>query len=197
MMPALLNVRLTWRNTALIVAALIVLQVLLLMAQGHTLICPCGHIKLWHGITHSRENSQQLFDWYSFTHVVHGFALYFGIWLLWRDGPLAARLILAVLIEGGWEVLENSQLVIERYRAQTVWREYYGDSVVNSVSDTIMMTTGFLIAARLPAKATVALALVMETSLIYLIRDSLALNLLMLIHPFEAIRNWQAALPTA
>jgi hypothetical protein len=191
-MPATLSVRLNARNTALIVAALIGVQILLLRAMGHPFICPCGYVKLWHGITHSPENSQQILDWYSLTHIVHGFAIYAALWWLWRDGSVAARLIVAVLIEGGWEVLENSQFVIDRYRAQTVWREYYGDSIINSVSDTCMMIIGFMLAARLPVLASVAAVAAMEFGLIFLIGDSLFLNIVMLIHPFEKIKAWQA-----
>ena len=191
-MPATLAIRLTARNTALIVIAMIAVQILLLRAEGHPFICPCGYVKLWHGTAHSSENSQQILDWYSFTHIVHGFAIYFFLWWLWRDSSFAARLIVAVLIEGGWEVLENSQFVIDRYRAQTVSREYYGDSVINSVSDTVMMILGFTLASRLPVLISVALVTVMELGLVFLIGDSLILNIIMLIHPFETIKAWQA-----
>jgi Protein of unknown function (DUF2585) len=193
--PMIAGGRISPPVAVLVVAALLIMQAVILHLEGHTLICPCGTLKLWHGITHSPENSQQIFDWYSFTHIVHGLALYFLIWLAWRNGPVAARLMVAVLIEGGWEVLENSQLVIDRYRAQTVWRGYYGDSIVNSISDTCMMILGFVLAWRLPVKAAVALVVIMEGALMVLIRDSLLLNIIMLIHPFEAIKAWQAAMP--
>jgi hypothetical protein len=187
--------RLTPRNAALIVLALVAMQAFVLWSMNQPLICPCGTIKLWHGGSHSAENSQQITDWYSFTHIVHGIGIYFLIWLVWRRGPLLARLVLAVFIEGAWEILENSAFVINRYRTVTMWREYYGDSVINSLSDTVMMVIGFLLAAKLPVMATVALTVAMEAFLVVLIRDSLFLNIVMLIHPFEAIKAWQLALP--
>jgi hypothetical protein len=101
----------------------------------------------------------------------------------------------AVLIEGAWEIVENSDFVINRYRFQTASRTYYGDSIVNSVSDTITMTAGFLLASWLPARLTTAIAIALEASLAYLIRDNLTLNVIMLVHPFEAIKAWQSAAP--
>jgi hypothetical protein len=187
--------RITPRTAALAVLAIVAVQAILLWVMNHPFFCPCGNVKLWHGIARSAENSQQITDWYSFTHIVHGVSFYFLIWLFWRQGPLVLRFLLAVLIEGAWEILENSEFVINRYRAQTMWREYYGDSILNSVSDTVMMMLGFALAARLPVPATVALTLVMEGFLVVLIRDSLFLNVVMLIHPFEGIKAWMMALP--
>ena len=187
--------RLTPRNAALIIAGLMTLQVIALLAMGRTPICTCGTVKFWHGAVHSSENSQHLFDWYSFTHVLHGLWLYFFGWLFLRHWPVAARLVVAVVLEVGWEILENTSFVIDRYRTMSVSLDYYGDSIVNSVGDAIAMMTGFALAAVIPLWASVAAVIVIEVGLIYLIRDNLFLNVLMLIYPVDGIRAWQAGPP--
>ncbi|PLK27578.1 hypothetical protein C0V78_12285 [Novosphingobium sp. TH158] len=169
-----------------------------LLAMGRVPICQCGTVKLWHGLVQSAENSQHIADWYSFSHVIHGLLFYFFAHLLWRrwrwfgGRPAIWALPIAVAFEGFWELLENSPVIIDRYRAVTMSYGYAGDSVVNSLSDIGFMVLGFLVASRLPAWASVALALAFELFTLAMIRDNLTLNVLMLVWPVDAIRVWQA-----
>ena len=183
------------RNAVLAILAILTVQAIVLLAMGRVAICQCGTVKLWHGVVLSSENSQHILDWYSFTHIIHGFLLYLGSRLLLPNTTVATRLVLAMTLEVSWEIFENTPFVIERYRAGTISLDYYGDSVVNSVSDTSMALLGFVLAYRLPVMATVALGFAMEIFVAFWIRDNLILNVIMLIHPFEFIRQWQAALP--
>ncbi len=165
---------------------------IILYAMGQPLICRCGSVKFWHGDILSAENSQHLADWYSPSHLIHGLLFYALMWLVARRWTLDLRAVAALLIESAWEIIENSPMVIDRYRAATISLGYSGDSVVNSVSDILFMLIGFWLAARLPVAVSVALALMLELVAGYVIRDNLTLNIIMLLYPIDAIRAWQA-----
>ena len=180
--------RRAWLIAFMIVAA----AVAALLAMGRNPICTCGSIDLWVGARDSPKTSQMLADWYSLSHIVHGLLFYAALWLVARRWPLEWRFLAALLIEASWEVIENTPAVIDRYRETTAALGYTGDSVVNSVSDILMMALGFLLARKLPLWAAILLLLALEIVPLLTIRDNLTLNVWSLIVPNQALQAWQA-----
>lgn len=180
------------RSFLLIAGLTLAVQAGVLLLFGQPLICTCGFVKLWEGDVLSAGTSQHLSDWYSFTHVVHGLLFYLLLWLAAPGLPAHQRLLIAIALEGGWEIFENTPAVVQAYRKQALAQGYVGDSVLNSLSDTFMMSIGFVLAWRLPTWAVVALVITLELGLAATIRDNLTLNLLNFIYPMEAVHRWQA-----
>jgi len=174
-----------------VVLALMALQALVLHLLGRVWLCTCGTIRFWVGDIHSSELSQQILDWYTPSHVIHGMIFYGVLHLLLPRTPVLARLAIAVGIEVAWEIAENSPWVIEAYRKQALAAGYTGDSILNSVLDTVAMMTGFALARLLPWQATLALAVAAEIAVGALVHDNLTLNVLNFIHRFPAIEAWQ------
>lgn len=180
-------------GTCLLVgAALIAVQAFVLFAMGQPPICTCGYVRLWGGITSGPEMSQQLTDWYTYSHVIHGFGFYFLLWLIAPRTPVALRFTLVLAFEVGWEIVENTPFIIDRYRQSALAQGYFGDSIINSVGDTMASAFGFLLARTLPVWATVALTVSVELFTAYMIHDNLTLNIIQLIYPNDAIFHWQA-----
>lgn len=185
--------QLNFKHYLVIGFLLIAAHALILYFMGQILICKCGYIKFWHGVTFSSENSQHLTDWYTFSHIIHGFAFYWITWLLGRKRgwSLGLMLIFALVAEISWEIFENTDFIINRYREVTISLDYYGDSIINSVFDVIFMAVGFGMAAYLPVWSIILLTIAMEIFVGYFIHDNLTLNIIMLVYPMDWILRWQ------
>lgn len=179
-----------WISIALIIIA----ATMTLNFQGRVWWCEAGDLVPWSWDVWSRHNSQHLMDPYSFTHMLHGILEFWLIGLIFRRMPLAWRFFLALFVESSWEVIENTQYVINRYREATISLDYFGDSIANSLADIVFCGLGFLIALRLRFWRSLALFIATEAVLLFWIRDSLVLNIIMLLYPIEAIKHWQTGL---
>jgi hypothetical protein len=183
---------------ALSLKIVIVAVIGMLLGQGLTLwyfgqpfFCECGVVKIWEGDVGSNGNSQQVADWYTLSHVIHG-VLFFGLLSIFaRRIPLSYRLLLALGIEVAWEIVENTPWLINHYRQQALAAGYNGDSILNSISDSMAMIVGFVLAWRAPVWVSIVFIIAAEVFVAYVIRDGLALNIINLIYPFEFIRVWQ------
>jgi hypothetical protein len=174
----------------IIFAAALAAILVIMLAMGRPPICTCGTIELWGEV--GPKQSQMLADWYSPSHVIHGFIFFALLAWLWRRAPVERRFAAALLLEAAWEIAENTPMMIDRYREATIALGYSGDSILNSLSDIVMMALGFLGARKLPVWMSVAIVLVLELVPLLVIRDNLTLNVIMLLAPSDAIRNWQA-----
>ncbi len=174
------------------IGVLLAVQAAILYLFGQPSICTCGYVKLWEGVVLSSGNSQHLTDWYTFSHIIHGFLFYFGLRYFFPRMSPGKRLLFAVGIEIAWEIIENTPAVINHYREQALAQGYTGDSIINSISDTIAMIIGFVMAWRLPVWAVVAAGLLLELFVACMIRDNLTLNIMNLIHQFPVISSWQS-----
>lgn len=182
-----------WRRAVLTGLLIVVGGAAIELAMGRHPICTCGTVELWVGARDSPKTSQMLADWYSLSHVVHGLLFHALLWLAARRWPVEWRFLAALLIEASWEVIENTPFVIDRYRETTAALGYSGDSVINSVSDMVMMALGFLVARKLPVWASVLLLVALELAPLFVIRDNLTLNVWNLLAPNPSIAAWQAA----
>jgi len=190
--PGSTNHSIRWLTTTLAAVAILAFTALVELRLGRLPFCKCGIIRFWSGDIWSNQASQQFTDPYTLTHIIHGVLWYVLVW--WIAGKrlsAGGRFLAAVLIESAWEIFENTDFVIQRYRTVTISLDYYGDSVFNSMGDIIAMMSGYFLASKLPVRVTVVSALLLDLFLLFWYRDSLALNILMLIYPVDAIKNWQ------
>jgi hypothetical protein len=176
---------------ALVAAAIVISTAAILLAMGRVPYCKCGYVKLWHGVVMSSENSQHLTDWYTPSHVIHGIGFYAVLWLVARRLPVGTRFLIALAFEASWEVIENTPMVINRYREATIALDYYGDSVINSLADIGAMVVGFWLASATPVVFSIGFVAAAEIFAAYMIRDNLTLNIIMLLYPLDAIKRWQ------
>jgi len=188
-------VKLAWTHRRTVVAFVAVLSTTALIEalMGRSPLGPDGKFGWWDGNIWGSENSQRVADAYSFSHLSHGILFFALLWIVARQVPVRRRFLMALALEAGWEILENSPLIINRYRKATIAQGYVGDSILNSCSDIVIMVIGFVFASRVRPWVSVATVLGMELFCLFWVRDNLTLNVIMLIHPVEAIKTWQSA----
>lgn len=181
-----------WQKILLSIALFLALQAGILWLFGQPPICTCGYVKIWEGVVFSIGNSQHISDWYTFSHIIHGFLFYLAATLIFPKSSILQRIVIALGIEVAWEIAENTPWVINKYREQALAVGYTGDSILNSISDTLAMAFGFYLARRLPVWSVIALAITLEVIVAIIIRDNLTLNILNFIYQFEFIHRWQS-----
>lgn len=174
------------------IVGLMALQAVVLFLFGQPPICACGGVKLWEGVVLGSGNSQHLTDWYTFSHIIHGFLFYLLLWGIFPKMSLGKRLLIALGIEISWELVENTPIVIQHYREQALAQGYTEDSIINSIFDTLSLVVGFFMAKKWPVGSIIAIGLGLELFTAYMIRDNLTLNIINLIHVFPVISAWQA-----
>jgi hypothetical protein len=182
-----------WPADLALVAAVFAITGTVEFLMGRLPLGPDGQFGWWESNIWSSENSQRFADPYSFSHLTHGILFFWFLSWVAPKLPVSRRLLIAVLVEATWELLENSPLIINRYRAATIALGYNGDSILNSMSDILMMCLGFAFASRVRWPVALAAVLVMEIGCALWVRDNLTLNVIMLIHPVDAIKHWQMA----
>ncbi|MBI5470491.1 DUF2585 family protein [Candidatus Kaiserbacteria bacterium] len=182
-----------WRPIITMAGLLLVIQVVMLHFYGQPTICRCGYVELWQSIGDPDTNSQQIIDWYTFSHVVQGLLFYFVLWYFFPKIPMPARFLIVVGGQFLWEVIENTPLIIHLYQLQAVSKTYMGDSIVNSFTDTLAVAVGFALALRLPPQVTILIGFGIELAMLFTIRDDLLLNTVNFVHQFDFIRDWQLA----
>jgi len=179
------------QSATLITTGIFAITGMILFLMGRVLYCTCGYIKLWQSETFSSENSQHISDFYTFSHLIHGFLFYWFFTKLFPKSSVGFRMVLSIALEALWEVVENTPMIINRYRDTTLALDYTGDSIINSLFDILACLLGFWMARKLPVWVSILLVVLMELVVGYLIRDNLTLNVIMLIHSFQFIKNWQ------
>jgi len=188
------GIKISLSKALLLIVALIATQAFVLHLLGQPPICKCGFIKFWESAVLSSENSQHITDWYTFSHIIHGFLFYVGLYFAFPRMPVLWRLAIATGIEASWEIFENTPMVINAYREQALAQGYIGDSIINSVSDTLSMIIGFFASTRLPVWIIVSVAIFLEIFTAFMVRDNLTLNIIGFIHHFDFITAWQLGL---
>lgn len=175
-----------------LVAGAFATQIAVLLWLGQPAFCECGFVKFWEGEIFSQGNSQHIADWYTFSHIIHGFLFYAIARYLFPKKSFPIWLLVAVIAEVSWEIFENTPMVINHYRQQALAVGYTGDSILNSVFDVLWMVLGFIIAYKVPVKVSIFIVIAMELFVLYFVRDNLTLNIINLIYPFEFLNKWQA-----